>query len=66
LVDEKREAGIHEVKFDASALPSDVYFYRLHAGTYVETKKLLLMNSENLPATSPLAGISYARCRAPK
>jgi hypothetical protein len=43
LVDEKREAGIHEVKFDASHLPSGVYFYRLQAGNFVETKKLVLV-----------------------
>jgi YD repeat-containing protein len=42
LVNERRNAGVHEVKFDASRLSSGVYFYRLQAGTYVETRKLLL------------------------
>jgi hypothetical protein len=37
------EAGYHEVKFDAQNLPSGVYFYRMRAGSYVETKKLLLV-----------------------
>jgi len=43
LVDEKREAGRYEVQWDASALPSGMYFYRLQASSLVETKKLLLL-----------------------
>ena len=43
LVDERIDAGVHEVKFDASGLSSGVYFYRLQAGTFVETRKLLLL-----------------------
>jgi hypothetical protein len=43
LQDEEQEAGYHEVKFDASGLSSGVYFYRLRAGDFVETKRLLLV-----------------------
>jgi hypothetical protein len=43
LVNERRDAGVHEVTFDASALPSGVYFYRVQAGSYVETRKLCLV-----------------------
>ncbi|MDI6803916.1 MAG: T9SS type A sorting domain-containing protein [Bacteroidota bacterium] len=43
LVDGKQEAGYHEVNFSAASLPSGVYFYRLQAGGYVETKKLILL-----------------------
>jgi formylglycine-generating enzyme required for sulfatase activity len=43
LVNGDLEAGYHEVRFDASGLSSGVYFYRLQAGTYVETRKLLLL-----------------------
>ena len=39
----EQEAGYHEVKFDASGLSSGVYFYRLRAGDFVETKRLLVM-----------------------
>lgn len=39
----EQDAGYHEVRFDGSNLPSGVYFYRLHAGSYRETKKLLLV-----------------------
>ena len=43
LVNEKQEAGFHEAKFDGSSLTSGMYFYRLQAETYQETKKLLLI-----------------------
>jgi hypothetical protein len=39
----EQESGYHEVKFDASNLPSGLYFYRLQAGTFVETRKLCLV-----------------------
>ena len=39
----EQEAGYHEVKFDATNLSSGVYFYRLEAGSFVQTRKLLLL-----------------------
>lgn len=43
LVNEHQNAGSHSVIFDSSNLPSGVYFYRLQAGSYSATKKLLLL-----------------------
>jgi hypothetical protein len=43
LVDEEKMAGNYEVIWDASDFPSGMYFYRMQAGTFVETKKLVLM-----------------------
>jgi hypothetical protein len=43
LVDGERPAGIHSVVWDASAQTSGVYFYRLQAGTFIDTKKLILL-----------------------
>ena len=42
LVNRQKTPGRHEVVFDAGTLPSGVYLYRLQAGPYIETKKLLL------------------------
>ncbi len=39
----EQDAGFHQVRFDARALPSGLYFYRMQAGSYIETKKLLLV-----------------------
>jgi photosystem II stability/assembly factor-like uncharacterized protein len=44
LVNERRDAGIHEVKFDASGLSSGVYLYRLTAGDFAQTRRLLLLH----------------------
>jgi Secretion system C-terminal sorting domain len=43
LVQETQEAGDHEVRFDGSNLASGVYFYRLSAGSYLATHKMILM-----------------------
>ncbi len=43
LVNRKQNPGSHTVTFDASKLPSGVYFYRLIAGSFVETKKMVLI-----------------------
>jgi len=43
LVNRVEEPGYKSVNFDAKPLPSGVYYYRLQAGNYIETKKLLLL-----------------------
>ncbi|MFH1195071.1 MAG: M20/M25/M40 family metallo-hydrolase [bacterium] len=43
LVDEIKPAGYYDVKFDGSNLTSGVYFYRMQAGGFSDTKKLILM-----------------------
>jgi len=43
LANELKLAGSYEVEFDAVSLLSGVYFYRLQAGSYLETKKMVLI-----------------------
>jgi hypothetical protein len=43
LVNEIKSAGTHTLQWNASAMPSGVYFYRLQAGSFSETKKLVLL-----------------------
>ena len=49
LVNEEKPAGSYEVGFDATGLPSGIYFYRLQVyapgsiGSYIETKKMVIV-----------------------
>jgi hypothetical protein len=43
LVSGRKEAGSYEVQFDASNLTSGVYFYQMKAGSYTETRRLMLV-----------------------
>jgi hypothetical protein len=43
LVNGVEEPGYKSVTFDATKMSSGLYFYRLTAGSYVDTKKLLLL-----------------------
>jgi hypothetical protein len=43
LVNEEKAAGNYEVDFIADGLPSGIYFYKLQAGSFVETKKMILL-----------------------
>ncbi|NBC26676.1 MAG: T9SS type A sorting domain-containing protein [Bacteroidetes bacterium] len=43
LVDSRMTSGIHEVRFDASALSSGIYIYRLKTPNTVQTRKMVLM-----------------------
>lgn len=43
LMNEYKQAGINHISFDASDLVSGIYFYRIQAGDYIETKKMVLL-----------------------
>ena len=41
LVDEEKSAGLYSVSWNAAGIPSGVYFCRLSAGSFTETRKML-------------------------
>jgi hypothetical protein len=43
LVNEEKSAGTYEVNFDASGLPSGIYFYKLTTPDFIQTKKMILL-----------------------
>ena len=43
IVDGEVAAGSHQVEFDAARLAGGVYFYRIQAGAYVETRRLVVL-----------------------
>jgi hypothetical protein len=43
LVNEEKQAGNYQIDFDATELTGGVYFYQLLTGSFVETKKMILM-----------------------
>ena len=43
LINGIEEAGFHSAKFEGSNLPSGTYIYRLQTGSFIQTKKMLLL-----------------------
>jgi hypothetical protein len=43
LVNEEKPVGTYELTWNATNLPSGVYFYRIQAGDFIQTKKMLLL-----------------------
>ena len=43
LVDEYKPAGTYEIEFNVSGLASGIYYYQLSAGSFSETKKMILL-----------------------
>jgi len=43
FVNEKKEPGEYEISWNSSDTPSGIYFYRIVAGNYIETEKMVLM-----------------------
>ena len=43
LVNEEQAVGVYEVTFDATQLPSGIYFYSINAGDFSATKKMILL-----------------------
>ena len=44
LVNEEKTAGIYKIEYDGSNISSGIYFYKLQAGSFVQTKKMILLH----------------------
>jgi hypothetical protein len=43
FVSEEKSIGSYEVEFDATSLPSGIYFYKLQTPNFTQTKKMILL-----------------------
>jgi len=43
LVNKKQQPGTYNVEFDASSLPSGIYYYRIKYGNYIKTRNMILL-----------------------
>jgi len=43
MVNEQKQAGTYKVELNATGLLSGIYFYRIQAGSFIETKKRMLI-----------------------
>ncbi|UCC79696.1 MAG: S8 family peptidase, partial [Candidatus Zixiibacteriota bacterium] len=43
LLNEQKQAGCHQASWNANKVSSGIYFYRIQAGDYLETKKMVLL-----------------------
>jgi hypothetical protein len=43
LVNSEKLSGVYEVEWNAGNVPSGVYFYQLKTGSFIQTKKMILM-----------------------
>jgi hypothetical protein len=43
LVSQQQKTGLHQVEWDATGFASGLYYYRIEAGNFIETRKMIYL-----------------------
>jgi len=55
LINDELSTAYHSIQWDGSSQPSGVYFVKIESGSFVQTKKMVLLKQHQAPPTFPVS-----------